>query len=158
MSEQGLAPIKLKVRVGYPPPYVWGLWTMAEGLCTWLAPEVNVEQHVGGAYELFWDPDDKAHNSTLGCQITAWEPVSRLAFTWRGPERFETLMPAGSTDVEVRFAAEGQETVIYLTHTGWASGPDWEEARSWQAEAWKEALGGLKALVEMAKHVGGPKG
>lgn len=155
MSEpEALAPIKLKVRVGYPPSYVWGLWTMPEGLATWLAPAVNVEPRLGGAYELFWNPDDRSHNSTLGCQITVWEPVSRLAFTWRGPEHWETLMPAGSTQVEIKLNQEGQETILYLTHTGWGSGPEWEEARAWQMEAWKEALGGLKALIEMAKQVG----
>lgn len=46
--------------------------------------------------------------------ILVWEPPHRLAFTWhpgRGPET--------SQEVEVRFTASGDETVVELEHRGW---------------------------------------
>ena len=144
------APIKLKCRLGLPPQAAWYLWTDPERLQAWLCAGANVEPKVGGAYELFWDPEDPAHNSTQGCTLIRWEPISRLSFTWRGPEpHLEPLMPAGSTTVDVRFVADGLGTVVYIEHAGWGEGEAWADAHDWQREAWNEALGGLRALVEM---------
>jgi len=46
--------------------------------------------------------------------VTAWEPDTRVAFTWH-PARD----PASPTAVEVRFEAHGSGTRVTLTHTGW---------------------------------------
>jgi uncharacterized protein YndB with AHSA1/START domain len=150
MSELTVAPIKLKVQLPMPAGAVWLLWVDPERVVTWLAAKANIEPRVGGAYELFWD-DDPEHNSTKGCQLTAFEPYHHLTFTWRGPEEWEGLMPAGSTSVDVRLTGDATTCALYLTHSGWGSGDEWTKAREWQAEAWKNALGGLKALIEMAQ-------
>ncbi|MBC7543555.1 MAG: SRPBCC domain-containing protein [Candidatus Sericytochromatia bacterium] len=150
--ETANAPIKLKVQLPLPAMAIWQMWTNPEQVVTWLAATANIEPRQGGRYELFWD-EAPEHNSTLGCRITALEPYSRMAFTWRGPEHLEALMPAGSTAVELRFTGDHQSAALYLHHTGWGEGADWTEAREWQLEAWKNALGGLKALVEMAQQM-----
>ncbi len=146
------APIKLRVQLPVPPLTIWQMWTNPEQVSTWLAASATIEPRLGGAFELFWD-ETPEHNSTLGCTVTAIEPYTRLSFTWRGPEHLESLMPAGSTAVELRFTGDHLTSTLYLHHTGWGSGQDWAEAREWQLEAWKNALGGLKALVEMAQQM-----
>jgi uncharacterized protein YndB with AHSA1/START domain len=50
-------------------------------------------------------------------RITAWEPGSRLAFTWRQA----TFEPGQITHVEVRFEAAGRETLVTVEHRGWDS-------------------------------------
>jgi uncharacterized protein YndB with AHSA1/START domain len=152
MSESSVAPIKLKVQLPMPTGAVWYLWADPERVVTWLAARANIEPRAGGAYELFWE-DDPAHNSTLGCQLTAFEPYHHLTFTWRGSEEWEMLMPAGSTQVDVRLSGDASTSTLYLTHTGWGEGEDWAAAKQWQTEAWKNALGGLKALIEMAHSI-----
>ncbi|HUN25040.1 MAG TPA: SRPBCC domain-containing protein [Steroidobacteraceae bacterium] len=58
-------------------------------------------------------------------RITAWEPGSRLAFTWR-----QSTFAAGQcTEVEVRFDAVGAETRVTVEHRGWDSVPDGHAAR-----------------------------
>jgi uncharacterized protein YndB with AHSA1/START domain len=153
VSESSLTPIKLKVQLPMPAGALWLMWVDPERIVTWLCGQAKIEPKVGGAYELFWD-ETPEHNSTLGCRITTFEPYQHhLAFTWRGVEAWESLMPAGSTTVTIRLTDQGTSSTLYLTHTGWGEGDDWAEAREWQADAWKHALGGLKAFAEMAQAI-----
>ncbi len=73
--------------------------------------EVVFEERVGGRiYER--TPSGVEHQWGL---ITAWEPPTRLAYTWHlrfGPE--------DATDVEVRFVdIGGDRTRIEIAHAGW---------------------------------------
>jgi len=34
----------------------------------------------------------------------------------------------------------GAGTRVHRVHSGWRSGPEWEEARAWQERAWSGAL------------------
>ncbi len=48
-------------------------------------------------------------------QVTAWDPPSRLAFTWH-----LHFAAAEATDVEIRFVALGQDrTRVEIEHRGW---------------------------------------
>jgi uncharacterized protein YndB with AHSA1/START domain len=58
-------------------------------------------------------------------RITAWEPGSRLAFTWRQA----TFEPDQITHVEIRFEAVGNETRVTVEHHGWDSVPQEHVAR-----------------------------
>jgi len=50
-------------------------------------------------------------------KIIAWEPPSRLAFTWRNAN----FAPDEATEVEVRFEPAGTSTRVTVQHRGWAS-------------------------------------
>jgi uncharacterized protein YndB with AHSA1/START domain len=52
-------------------------------------------------------------------RVTAWEPGSRLALTWRQA----TFAPDQMTTVEVLFEPVGEETRITVVHSGWDSIP-----------------------------------
>jgi uncharacterized protein YndB with AHSA1/START domain len=58
-------------------------------------------------------------------RITAWEPGSRLAFTWRQA----TFTPSQITHVEVRFEPIGEGTRVTVEHRGWESVPQEHVAR-----------------------------
>lgn len=82
-------------------------------------------------------------------RITAWEPGSRLAFTWRQA----SFRPDQITHVEVRFEPVGQETRVSVEHRGWDSVPDAHVARHTMpdpvflrrhAEWWQVLLASLK--------------
>ena len=47
-------------------------------------------------------------------QVVVWEPPSRIVLEWR-PSR----KPTASTELEIRFAAEGSGTRVNLEHRGW---------------------------------------
>ena len=52
------------------------------------------------------------------------------------------------TQVLVRLEPLEGGTLLRFVHTGWGSGANWEAARTWQAEAWKEAIENLKNMLE----------
>ena len=49
--------------------------------------------------------------------VTACEPPRRIVFTWEDPDW------EGPTEVEVRFAPEGNVTRVEVEHRGWEVGP-----------------------------------
>ncbi|WP_411287720.1 SRPBCC family protein [Phenylobacterium sp.] len=88
---------------------------------------------------------------TIG-QITAWEPPSRLIFSWR-----QANFPLDlHTEVEVTFQALGEETRISVEHRGFDGVPADSVARHGfpdpvlllrLAEWWQAQLGSLGAVA-----------
>jgi hypothetical protein len=130
------------------------MFTVSRALQSWLAPVAEVAPVLGGKYELFWEPDDRENNSTIGCRITALETDRLLSFDWKGPRQFKHFMNTADplTHVVVFFFAgdhNGSEewTDIHLIHSGWRSADEWEEARQWFEAAWRGAFAELSNQV-----------
>ena len=142
--------IRIEVIVSAPIEEVWRAWTEADRVTEWFSPEANVEARVGGAFELFFDPSDHDHQCTKGCVFTAVEPMGRLAFTWRGPDQFTELMnqPGELTSAVVIFKIEKEATKVSVEHGGWGDGEEWEQAKAWHLNAWRDVLGSLKSTLE----------
>lgn len=136
-----------RARVPLPVADCFGLFTEVTGLESWLCAKARVEPHVGGRYELFWDPADPENDSTIGCRITAFERDQLLAFQWRSPRQFKPFANAADplTHVVVSFHAEASGTAVTLVHSGWRSSPPWQQAAEWQAAAWGHAFRALPA-------------
>ncbi len=125
------------------------LFTVNHLLESWLTNAADVEPIVGGKYELFWQPDDRENNSTIGCHITAIQPGQFLSFEWRSPKQYKRFANNADplTHAVIFFIPGNGCTLVHLIHSGWRSTPDWEEARQWQRRAWEEALRGLESLA-----------
>jgi uncharacterized protein YndB with AHSA1/START domain len=71
-------------------------------------------------------------------RVLAWEPGARLVFEWRA----RNFAPDQRTEVEVRFASQGDGTEVVLEHRGWAALPDSHPARhGLQGRAFADMLG-----------------
>lgn len=125
------------------------LFTVNAQLQTWLAEVAEVEPQVGGRYELFWEPDDRENNSTIGCRITALEPDQFLSFEWRSPKQFKHFANQADplTHVVVCFMPIQNGTQVHLIHSGWRSSPEWIEAMHWQERAWRVAFEALEKIT-----------
>lgn len=141
--------IHVSAFVPVPPARAWAYFTNNALLQSWLTASADVEPKVGGKYELFWQPDDRENNSTIGCRVTAVAPEQFIAFQWRSPKQFKPFANAADplTHVVVTFIPESGGTRVHLIHAGWRSSPEWEEARTWQERAW---IGALKELEQVA--------
>jgi uncharacterized protein YciI len=82
-------------------------------------------------------------HSALWGTITRWEPPAAVAFTWH-PGRTADR----ASQVEVTFAAAGDQTLVTLVHTGWDRFDDPAAARSEYDQGWPVVLG------RYAGHVG----
>jgi uncharacterized protein YndB with AHSA1/START domain len=141
--------IHLSTELRCAPERAYALFTRPEELKRWLALDARVAPEVGGPYELFWDPERREKNSTVGCTVTALEPGQLLAFDWRGPEQFEALMNEADplTHVVVAFVPVDAGTAVHLVHSGWREGPAWKAARKWHVQSWALAFAALEELA-----------
>jgi len=142
--------IKLELRVDATADKVWQAWTQADEVVKWFAPEAHIEPWQGGAYELFWDPGNHDSMSTKGCRVTEFEPLRLLAFTWKGPDQYASVMnqPDRLTKVEVSLREKCKKTRITVVHGGWGDGEEWAEARAWHVKAWDMVIRSLKKYHE----------
>jgi uncharacterized protein YndB with AHSA1/START domain len=88
-------------------------------------------------------------------RVEAWEPPSRLAFTWR----LSSFRPGQITRVEVRFEPVEAGTRVTVAHDGWDSVPPGHPARHgltghafvlWKGRWWGDLLTALRELAEHA--------
>lgn len=130
------------------------MFTINKHLEAWLTAKAEVDPVIGGKFELFWNPEDRENDSTIGCNVTAVEPGKLFAFEWKGPSQFKHFMNNADPLTHVTVAiipctdSGKDETEVHVIHTGWRSSPEWEEARLWFQKAWDGALGELKKYVE----------
>lgn len=129
------------------------LFTTNELLESWLTEKAEVDPKVGGGYELFWEPENREKNSTIGCKITGIEKNKFLSFDWKGPVDFQTFMNVADplTNVIIFFSYNDKDpnkTLIHLFHTGWSKDAEWQKARNYFENAWSNALQGLKEKIK----------
>jgi DNA-binding transcriptional ArsR family regulator/uncharacterized protein YndB with AHSA1/START domain len=109
---------RLQVRVPLDPAKAFMLFT--DGIDEWwpldegftygrdLFHEIHLEPRLGGRfYERFRDGEE----FDIG-RVAVWEPPTRVVFTWRDPAW------RADTEVEVTFEADGDGTILVLTHRG----------------------------------------
>ena len=142
--------IDIQILIARPISKVFEAWVKPELLEQWLARKARVEPSAGGAYELFWDPENPGTNSTQGCRISSIVPNAEISFNWKGLEPYSDVM-GDATTVFVRLERQGAGTLLRFVHTGWGQGARWEEARLWQAEAWRQAIENLKNFLETSE-------
>jgi uncharacterized protein YndB with AHSA1/START domain len=77
-------------------------------------------------------------------QVTAYQPPSVVAFTWRAPSWEVT------TKVEVRFSAEDGGTRVELEHSGWEQDAKTRDAHKNYDLGWDRILGHYQAAFAEA--------
>jgi uncharacterized protein YndB with AHSA1/START domain len=145
--------IQLKEEVDCNINTAFEMFTQNKLLESWLTEKAEVDPKIGGKFELFWVPDDRENNSTIGCKITGIEKNKLISFDWKGPQQFKSFMNFTDplTHVIACFSQENNnsnKTTIHLFHTGWRKDPEWQEARDWSESAWKTALEALKEKIK----------
>lgn len=142
--------IEMNRHVQAPVKRIWDALVDPAQVGTWFAARANVVPERGGAYELFWQPDDPEHQSTIGCRITAIAAGRYLAFTWRGPDELSELMNEGDpppppTHVTFTLTPDSEGTDVRVRHVGFGESEDWSRAIAWHERAWSAVLGNLEA-------------
>lgn len=120
---------------------VWNAWTTKEGIQSFFAPECNVELKVHGIYEIFFTPDaGPGMRGAEGNRILALEPPKMFSFTWDAPPHLPHVRTQ-RTSVVLKFKKMGAEkTRLFLCHTGWGDGEEWDNAFDYFTDAWDIVL------------------
>ncbi len=141
--------IQITVNIECDVKQAFRMFTVNELLENWLTEKAEIEPEVGGKYELFWEPDNREINSTIGCKITGIEQDNFVSFEWKGPVEFQSFMNSADplTHVIVFFSPNSNDpnkTTIHLFHTGWRKDREWQQARNYFEKAWSQTLQELK--------------
>ncbi len=141
--------IQIEIELSCDISEAFNYFTVNEQLESWLPEKAEVEPKAGGKFELFWDPQNREINSTIGCKITSIKKDKFLSFEWKGPERFQSFMNFCDplTHVVVVFSSSSEDpkkTTVFLFHSGWRDDPEWQKARDYFEQAWSGALTNLK--------------
>jgi len=145
--------IEIGVRLLCPLERAFQMFTDNKLLESWLTVHAEVDPVQGGRFELFWNPDDRQNDSTIGCKITAIEPNRFLSFTWKGPKEFKHFMNDAVPLTEVvvmfwEFADLGRKaTDVRLIHFGWRSSVEWQETRKYFERNWRVAFEKLREVA-----------
>ena len=91
---------------------------------------MHIETRVGGR---FYERRADGTDYEIG-RVTAYQPPSIVAFTWRAPSWDVT------TQVEVRFIADGGGTRIELEHSGWEQAEKLRDAHKSYDGGWSMIL------------------
>ncbi len=129
-------PIRREVRVPAPARIAFDIFT--EDVGSWWPLHSHGVFHDGTvafADGRIVETAADGREATWG-SVTAWEPGERVAFTWHpghGPDR--------ASRIEVTFAADGDDTLVVLTHSGWEVFADAAAAREEYDHGWPLVLG-----------------
>lgn len=101
------------------------------------ASELRLEAGVGGR---FYERAATGEEHALG-EVLVWEPPERLAYTW-WPGAVD-----GPTRVEVRFAPDGDHTLVEVTHRE-ADTTAWDQRVALFERSWSTVLGAYASFVD----------
>jgi uncharacterized protein YndB with AHSA1/START domain len=127
-----------------PVEAVWQAWTTEAGATSFFAPKANVELVIGGRYEMLFDLDASVGSQGgEGLKILSYLPPEMLSFEWNAPPHLPTVR-GERTWVVIQFEAHpGGATGVKLTHLGWRSGGEWDDAFNYFVRAWDVVLARL---------------
>ena len=106
--------VEREVRIQAPRETVFPLIATREGFSRWM-PVTQLEPRVGGSITFAFAPESGGISVAHG-EITAFKPPEHIAFTWNMDDESSDLQ----TEVSIDLIAEGNATLVRLTHTGFA--------------------------------------
>jgi uncharacterized protein YndB with AHSA1/START domain len=128
-------PVVASVRIGAPPDVVFPYFTDPALMTKWLADTAELDARPGGIFAITIRSGPTARGSFVEV-----DPPHRVVFTWGVPE--ESSLPPGSSTVEVVLTADGDDTIVTLTHRDLTE--RWAESHQ---EGWTRHLGTLASSV-----------
>jgi uncharacterized protein YndB with AHSA1/START domain len=115
--------LEFEVEVPAAPDAVWAAFTTADGLQTWLGPQVEVEMKKGGNWLV------KFPGSTGGGTVTDFVPGKNITIAALAPDSFPTVRRERTQALfEISAAPDRKGTIVRLTQTGWKTGEEWDKA------------------------------
>lgn len=109
-SAAGTTTVTAEIRIAARPETVFEFFVDPAKLLRWKGIEATLEPRPGGLYRVNVNGKDIA----VGRYVVV-EPPTRVVFTW-GWEGEGSLLPPGSSTVDVTLTADGDGTLVRLEH------------------------------------------
>lgn len=117
-----------------PPEIVFGYFTDPALIVAWIGVRAELDPQPGGVFRL-----DMGEVVARGSYL-AVEPPHRVVFSWGIPG--DDALPPGGSTVEVVLTADGDDTLVVLTHRGLPA-----THLGMHRAGWENQLGRLRATT-----------
>ena len=136
--------IQKEAVVAAPVAEVWKAWTTNEGIQSFFAPEAFVDPKPEGRFFIHFNPyGAPGLKGADDMRVLAVQAPQMLSFTWNAPPHLPEAR-AQRTVVIVRLEPDGDaRTRVRLTHLGWGTGGQWDQAFAYFDRAWGRVLENL---------------
>lgn len=133
--------IEFELKLDSPIEEVWQAWTTAEGITSFFAPACNLDLRPGGAYEIFFNPDEPpGQRGGDDMILLALQPPHLLSFTWNAPLSLPDVRPH-RTHVTLRLEGRnGNGTRLHFREDGFGQGGQWDERVEYFVRAWGQIV------------------
>ena len=105
--------LRRQIRIAARPETVFPFFTDPEKMVRWGGLEAELDPRPGGTYRVNMNGEDVSLGEYV--EVT---PPSRVVFTWGWVSDGSNPITPGSTRIEISLAADGDGTLLTLTHTG----------------------------------------
>ncbi|RME27369.1 MAG: hypothetical protein D6798_04740 [Deltaproteobacteria bacterium] len=120
-ADGALAPVEITAEVEVPisPDEAWRRFMDPDAVQRWLGVPCRIEPRIGGAWEVYFRPDNPAGaRGGEGVRILSYLPGRMLSLTWNAPPEHPDTRPR-HTWVVFDFTAIDAGCRVRLTHSGW---------------------------------------
>ncbi|MGZ6164275.1 MAG: SRPBCC family protein [Myxococcaceae bacterium] len=111
MAEDPGQPVEVSIWIAAPPEAVFPFLTAPEKLVQWIGLVAELEPHPGGLFRV-----DMNHRTVVRGRYLEVRPPERVVFTWGHEDG--TVLPAGSSTVEIVLIPDRGGTRVELRHSG----------------------------------------
>jgi uncharacterized protein YndB with AHSA1/START domain len=114
----GTSVVEREVRIEAAPETVFSFFTDPEKMVRWMGTGATLDPRPGGVFRV-----DMMGEYSMAGEFVELEPYSRVVFSWGygeplPPGAGPNPLPSGSSTVEVVLVADGEATIVRLTHRG----------------------------------------
>ena len=135
--------VRVEGTVNAPVEQVWRVFTTSEGAEEFFAQKANIGLAIGGPYEIQFDPKDE-RSGTKGLKILSYAPEEMISFQWNAPPELPEVRNGGTWVVVEMKAVDAKRTHVTITHLGWKTGPQWDQAYVHFQSGWGELMARLE--------------
>ena len=141
--------IVVEREINAPASAVYAVWTTDDGFQRVFERETNLELRVGGAYEIYWDSENKIGSN--GCRVLSFSPGEYVAFSWNAPPSIPEIRERRTVvTVSVEDLGDGR-SLMRIKNDGYGVGGAWDEAYAYFENAWPNVADTIAA------HFGGER-
>jgi uncharacterized protein YndB with AHSA1/START domain len=102
-----------EITIAAPADVVFAYFTDPAKHILWQGSAVQLEPRPGGRLRVEFGPGYVAAGEYLTI-----DPPRRLVFTWGWEEQGSSVVPPGSSTVEITLTPDGESTIVRLRHSG----------------------------------------
>ena len=143
--------IEMKTLIHGSEKHIFQAWTDPSNVTQWLCSYAEINPKKGGKYWLFFSSHDNMEHFTKGCQFLKYDAFRTIEFSWKGPKKYADIMNIEGylTNIQIVISPIDQDSCnVVLTHYGWKSSEDWQKARLWHIDFWKDKLDNFQQFIE----------